>query len=244
VSTSTQTINYTTPAVSVGANQPVVFKFIQEGMSSANYTASLASNSSLTVGTVTVGTGGYPFATSSLGNFIQDMENLPGNYSTITFTSDLSQFVGNYQFVPYFISGSTVYTSSLYSRYGDVNVAFSPQLGDKVIMIDEAGVSQDLDVFSFSNDTITVVGEILSNWVANPNRVKIFLLLKKYQDEQNIILTFNKPPGQTSYGFIIPETVNPQITDNINTLQAAVQSQLLSSPTNPPVDTINGGTFS
>jgi hypothetical protein len=231
VFTSTQTINYTTPAVSVGANQPVVFKLVQEGMSSANYTASLTSNSSLTVATIAVGSGGYPFASTSSGNFIQSMLNLPGNYSSITFTSDLSQYI-NYEFVPYFTSGSTTYSSSLYANYGDINVPFSPQFGDKVIMIDEAGVTQDLDVYSFSNDTITVVGEILSNWAANPKKVKIFLLLKKYNDEQNVILTFNKPDGATSYGFLIPNNITPQVTNNINTLQAAVQSQLLSTQAN------------
>ena len=230
VNTSTKTISYQTPAVNVGVDQPVVFKFTQGGMSSANYTASLTSNSSLTVGTIAVGAGGYPYATSSYGNFIASMANLDGNYSSITFTSDLAQYAG-YQFVPYFTSGSTIYSSSLYSKYGDINTTFSPQYGDKIIISDYAGITQDLDVYSFSGNTIIVVGDILSNWVANPKLVKNFLLLRKYEDEQNVILTFNKPPGQTSYGFLIPDTVSPQITNNINTLQAAVQSQLLSTQT-------------
>ena len=199
-------------------------------MSRANYTASLTSNSSLTVGTIAVGAGGYPYATSSYGNFIQSMSDLGGNYSSITLTSDLTQYVG-YQFVPYFTSASIVYSSSLYSKYGDLNITFSPQYGDKIIMSDFAGITQDLDVYSFSGNTITVVGDILSNWVDNPKLVKTFLLLRKYQDEQNVIITYNKPPGQTSYGFLIPNTVSPQITNNINTLQAAVQSQLLSTQT-------------
>ena len=230
VSAATETISYTTPVTNVGVNQPVVFKFTQGGMSRANYTASLTSNSSLTVGTIAVGAGGYPYATSSYGNFIQSMSDLGGNYSSITLTSDLTQYVG-YQFVPYFTSASIVYSSSLYSKYGDLNITFSPQYGDKIIMSDFAGITQDLDVYSFSGNTITVVGDILSNWVDNPKLVKTFLLLRKYQDEQNVIITYNKPPGQTSYGFLIPNTVSPQITNNINTLQAAVQSQLLSTQT-------------
>jgi len=230
INTSTQYITYTTPATSIGANQPVVFKLTQGGMSSANYTASLTSNSSLTTDTIAVGAGGYPYATSSYGNFIQSMTNLEGNYSSITLTSDLGNYE-NYQFVPYFVSASVIYSSSLYLKYGDVNTTFSPQYGDKVIMSDFAGVTQDLDVYSFSNNTITVVGDILSNWCTNPKLVKNFLLLRKYRDEQNVIITYNKPPGQTSYGFLIPNTVSPQITNNINTLQAAVQSQLLSTQT-------------
>jgi hypothetical protein len=246
ISTSTQTISYATPPRSVGANQPVVFKFIQEGMSDANFTASLTSNSTLTVSTVAAGTGGYPYADSiTYGNFIESMDNLPGNYSSITFTSDLAQYAG-YQFVPYFASGSTVYTSSLYGKYGDVNEPFAPVFGDKIIMIDESGVSQDLDVYSFSNDTIVVVGEILSNWIDNPKLVRIFLLLKKYNDEQNVILTFNKPPGITSYGFLIPDNITPEVTNNINTLQAAVQAQILTTQpsNNPTTTTIDGGNFS
>lgn len=227
---STKYLSYTTPATLVGVNQPVVFKLTQGGMSSANFTASLTSNSSLTTGTIAVGAGGYLFATSSYGNFIQSMANLSGSYSSITFTSDLAQYV-NYQFIPYFESGSQVYSSSLYSRYGDVNTTFSPQYGDKIVMVDNRGISQDLDVYSFSGNTITVVGDILSNWITNPKLVQTFLLLRKYQDEQNVILTFNKPLGQTSYGFLIPNTVSPQITNNINTLQAAVQAQLLSTQT-------------
>jgi hypothetical protein len=86
-----------------------------------------------------------------------------------------------------------------------------------------------LDVYNFSNNTITVVQDILSNWVDNPKLVKNFLLLRRYNDEQNVILTFNKPLGETSYGFLIPQTINPAVLSNINTLQANVQAQLLST---------------
>lgn len=230
ISAGTRTISYETPPTVVPANIPVVFKFTQDGMSSANYTASLSSNSSLTVGTVSIGAGGYPYASDSLGYFIQNLQNIEGNYSTITFSSDLAQYV-EYEFVPYFVtaSGTYTYTSSLYSKYGDVNTTFSPQYGDKVILSDNGGVTQDLDVFSYSNGTITTVGDILSNWVVNPKLVTTFLLLRKYNDEQNVILTYNKPDGATSYGFLLPNTVNPSVVDNINTLQANVQAQLLST---------------
>ena len=237
VASAIKTISYTTPPYSVGVNQPVVFKFTQGGMSSANYTASLTSNSSLTVGTIAVGAGGYPYATTSSGNFISSFANLTGSYSSITLSSNLAQYAG-YQFVPYFVSASVTYSSSLYTKYGDVNINFSPQNGDKVILIDNAGITQDLDVYSFSDPTITVVGDILSNWVINPSLVKTFLLLRKYNDEQNVILTFTKPSGATSYGFIIPETISPQVVDNINTLQANVQAQLLSTQTSANISTL------
>ena len=115
-------------------------------------------------------------------------------------------------------------------------------------MRDRSGIIQDLNVKSAEivggNLQIKVVPSILPNWVATPGYVSTFLLLRAYEDEQNVIMTFNKPAGQTSYGFLIPNTVSPEITNNINTLQAAVQSQLLSNPTNPGVTAINGGSFS
>ena len=237
VSAATRTINYTTPAVSVGANQPVVFKFTQEGMSSANYTASLASNSFLTIETVSVGSGGYPYADTGSGYFIKSLANIEGNFSTITFSSDLTQYAG-YEFVPFFTSASVTYSSSLYAKYGDVNTEFSPQYGDKVILIDNGGVTQDLDVVSYSNGVITTAGDILTNWVDRPSLVKTFLLLRKYNDEQNVILTFNKPNGPTSYGFLLPDTVSPAVVDNINTLQASVQAQLLSTQANSNISNV------
>ena len=230
--TSTQTINYTTPATSFAIGDKAVFKLTQGGMSTSNYTASLSAGS-LVANTVSVGAGGYPYATASAANagwFIDSITDL-GLQSDIVFSSNLSQYTG-YLFVPYFESGSTVYSSSLYSTYGDVNTTFLPQTGDKMVMFDNAGVVQDVDILSIttgSNLTVTVVPEVLSNWTIKPSLITRVLILRKYQDEQNVILTFNKNPGATSYGFTIPETINPNVTANINTLQAAVQSQLLST---------------
>ena len=251
--TATRAINYDTPAISLSTDDKVVFRFRQTGMSTSNYTSSIStgiSNSSLTNRLITVGQGGYPYATSSLleGNFIYDIADVSNLQSNITLSEDLSSFV-DYQFVPYFVSASVAYTSSLYSTYGDINYTFNPQPGDKILLSDFSGISQELDVYSSSLDSndrlnITVVPKVLDNWILDSNQVTRFLLLRRYNDEQNVILTFNKTPGLTSYGFLIPDTINPGVIDNINSLQAAVQSQLLTGQSVPPVDTINGGTFS
>ena len=239
VSTSTQYINYTTPSEELSANQPVVFKLTQGGMSSANYTASLRSDSILTVGTIALGAGGYATATTASGSFIADLENIENsNYATITLNSSLGQYGVGWQFVPYFVSASVTYSSSLYTKYGDVNVAFLPQSGDKIVLIDAGGTAQDLDVYSYSGNTFTVVGDILNNWIANPSLVTTFLLLRRFNDEQNVILTYNKPNGATSYGFLLPDTVSPTVVNNINTLQANVQAQLLSTQANSNISNI------
>jgi hypothetical protein len=237
--TSTQYINYTTPEEVLDANEAVVFKFTQDAMSSANYTASITSDSTLTVGTITLGAGGYASATTGSGPFLASLANIEGtNYATITLNSSLGQYAVGYEYVPYFVSASITYSSNLYSKYGDVNTPFSPQSGDKIILIDGGGTAQDLDVFSYSNNTFTVVGEILQNWVNNSTLVTTFLLLRRFNDEQNVILTYNKPNGATSYGFLLPDTVSPEVVDNINTLQANVQAQLLSTQANSNISNI------
>ena len=246
----TRTINYTTPITNFNPDDKVVFRFRQEGMSTNNFTSSVTTGPAsgyLTINNVAIGQGGYPYATSSLGNFIDDIQSINDFSSNIIMSTNLTQYLG-YQFVPFFESGSTLYTSSLYNVYGDINNAFNPLPGDKIILSDASGIVQDLDVLtavtSSSQLQITVVPGVLDNWIINPANVLKFLLLRRYKDEQNVILTFNKTPGQTSYGFLLPETVSPQVTNNINTLQAAVQSQLLSNQSPPSIDTINGGSFS
>ncbi len=251
VFSATRTINYTTPAANLSPGDKVVFKFKQTGMSTFNYTSSLLTgkaNGSITFNTISIGQGGYPYATSSnsSGNFITSVTDISDFQSIIRLKTDLSSYTG-YQFVPYFLSASVAYSSSLYTKYGDINYSFNPQYGDKIILEDTSNVTQDLDVLESSLISgilnITVTPAVLQNWIDTPSIIKKFLLLRKYKDEQNVILTFNKTPGQTSYGFLIPDTISSEVTENINTLQAAVQSQLLSDQSPPGIDTISGGTF-
>ena len=249
IATAIRTINYTTPATSFVVGDKVQFRFRQERMSTNNYTASVSTglvNSSLTSEAIAVGQGGYPYATSSYGFFIESITDLTQATSDITLNSELSQFV-NYQFVPAFISASLPYTASLYPRYGDINATFNPQFGDKLVLSDFGGIIQELDIVSAEVSSsklhMVVAPQVLDDWMITPSKVYQLLLLKRYNDEQNLILTFNKAPGATSYGFIIPNTISPVVTDNINTLQAAVQSQILVDQSVPPISTIDGGIY-
>ena len=246
--TGNLTLNVNTTPTSFAAGDSVTFQLLQNLTSSAGTFTASVSTGLLSV-SENVSQGSYPYATSVGSPFIQALANLTTETNTglITLNSSLSGYYG-YNFVPYFVSGGVAYTSSLYAAYGDINTSFAPEPYDKIVMRDKSGLIQELDVKSASviagNMQIEVVPSILPNWVTNPALVSSFLLLRTYKDEQNVILTFNKNPGQTSYGFLIPETVSPQITNNINTLQAAVQSQLLTNSTSPAIDTISGGTFS
>lgn len=243
-------INLTTVPNTYTNTDVITFQLTQS-VSTSNFTASLTQGS--LIGTVAnVGQGGYPFATASTADwFIDDIFNTT-QQSTIVFNNSISNFY-QYQQVPAFVSGSSsgtpsAYTSSLYPLYGDINSPFDPVFGDKIVLTDTNGVTQEVDIISASVSgsgelTVSVSPQLLGNWIQNPKLIYRVLMLKRYNNEQNVILTFNKAPGQTSYGFLIPQTISPKVTDNINALQAAVQSQILSNQTTPGIDTINGGTF-
>lgn len=244
-------LNVTSPTTILNTSDVVSFQLTQSYASTDNFTASINAGS-LTGTLIAQGKGGYPFATASAdlnpnGWFIDSIVTGSSSTSILTFTQEFSQFF-EYQQVPYFLSSSgdtqVVVSSSLYNStvgsgsYGDINVPFNPSFGDKLVISDYGGTVQVLDVFtgSFNSTTskvsITVIPQIIGSWQANPKLIYKLLLLKRYQDEQNVILTFNKPDGPTSYGFLIPDTINPEVTANINALQAAVQSQLLSNQAN------------
>lgn len=235
---------------SVSPSDTVTFQLHKDSVTTANYTASLTQGS-LSATVTSTGQGGYPWATASIalnpnGWFIDSVTDDTDAQSTIVFNTEMSQFY-QYQQIPAFISASVLYTSSLYTEYGDINSTLNPQSGDKIVIRDYVGITQDLTVLTSSLSggklRVSVVPQLVENWKTNPKLIYKFLLLRRYEDEQNVILTFNKNPGLTSYGFLVPNTISPQVTNNINTLQAAVQSQLLSNQSVPPIDLINGGNF-
>jgi hypothetical protein len=239
---NTFTFSITTDYISFNAGDTVEFKLSQfVTASNANYTASL-NLGSLTVNESSLA-GAYGTATTSSSPFIYSLAN---NDSTglgvITLNSSVSQYSG-YQFIPFFVSGGLSYSSSLYNKYGDVNYTFLPQPYDKIIIQDITGSVMDLNVYSSSFDgsnriQIFTVPKMLNNWTLNSKSVNQFLLLRRYDDEQNILLAYNKPNGPTSYGFLVPNNITPEVTKNINTLQAAVQSQLLSTQANSTLTTL------
>lgn len=242
------TLSATSPAAVFNTSDTISFQLTQSSVSTGNFTASF-STATLSGTVVAQGKGNYPYATASValnpnGWFLDSIVTGSNLTSVITFTEELSQFF-EYQQVPFFLSSSgddqITVSSSLYNStkgsgsYGDINVPFFPEFGDKLVISDYGETVQVLDVStgSFNTSTnkvsITVTPQVVGGWQVNPKLIYKFLLLKRYKDEQNVVLTFNKPDGPTSYGFLIPDTINPEVTANINALQAAVQSQLLSN---------------
>jgi cold shock CspA family protein len=54
-----------------------------------------------------------------------------------------------------------------------------------------------------------------------------FLLLSRVNDETNANTTFRKRDGKTSYGFVIPENLAPDVLANIDTITRQVKQKLL-----------------
>jgi len=87
---------------------------------------------------------------------------------------------------------------------------------------------------------------VISNPLPNQNEVSIkvspplpqsintgtlysVLFLKKLPDETNIYLNFKKRPGKTSYGFLIPSNIDPNLLKNIDQISKEIQVKLLSN---------------
>lgn len=240
---TTLNLSFTTEQYSFGPNDVVTFE-LQQALtcSSTNFTASISTVSNLGVIQTSL-EGSYAYLSASEGTYIKSFAN-SGSYGVVTLTGSFGPFLGSYQQVPYFVSGGVTYSSSLYNKYGDVNTLFAPQPSDKLILKDVNNIVQNLDIYSSSLSgsqncvQLFTVPTITTTWVNNSALVETFLLLRRYQDEQNVIMTFNKPSGETSYGFIIPETISPEVVNNINTLQANVQAQLLSTQASANISTL------
>jgi len=202
-----------------------------------NWTASI-SRGALTVDIQPQIIGGYPFATSSVqyGNFVS------GTISpnTIVLNSNISSFYENYSQIPAFSSGSgnneTIVSSSLYTQYGNINYPVYLSFGDKIYLKSIDGRAQIVSVLSSQKINgklnISVSPNLNNTFIVDPTSISVFLITKRIHDEQNIILTYNKPPGETSYGFVIPEDIKLEVLQSISTIQASVQNQLLSNQQN------------
>jgi hypothetical protein len=208
----------------------IYFKLVQYGLTTNNFTSSL-----LNTGTGTsynglknsislAGTSPYAF-TGSIGQFISGSSGV----NTLIFNSSLSNFI-DYQLVP---------TGSLSSIYGNTYYTFSPKVGDTLLVYYSTTQYQELNItgvsINASRQLAVTVSPNLVNSLVNTtytsNTVNKVLLLSKLPDETNINLSFNKPDGQTSYGFIIPDNLSPDVLKNIDVITRQVNTKLLATQT-------------
>ncbi len=152
--------------------------------------------------------------------------------NTLVLSEKISEFYGgDYQFLPDPPSDS--YTSSLYNTYGDVNYPFKGNPFDIAIVYLSDGNYVELKIIEISNvnNQINIkLEKDLPVFVKDEiqlQKYKRFLWLARIEDETNAYLSFKKRPGLTSYGFIIPEDLSPDMLANIDTITKEVKQKLL-----------------
>jgi hypothetical protein len=239
--TETKTFSIDIPALNLNAGQKLSFKLRLSGSSTNDFTASI-SNDSLSIGSLSAATG---YASTTCNYFdsasISSSAAAGSGSSTIVFSRGLSSFYNrNYQFNPNPLTGSQ---NSLYNTYGDVDYPFVIYPQDIIItyLSDNTYVESRVLNVTSSNSLIQVtVDTQLSNlYVANleSGSFQKFLLLTRKQDETNAYLTFKKREGDTSYGFLIPNNISPEVLNNIDTITKEVKQKLLADQSGITINT-------
>ena len=179
------------------------------------------------------------------GEYCIDTDDFPLFSSSYAASSNILPITENMS--QYFdMSGSTTFlpepSSSLYPLLGDINYSTKIEPGDYIILYyngQDLGMSAS-ELYPISRRVVDIIEidqfrksiEIYPNMpayitTANINSYKKIVFIKKQPDESVVILQGAKRPGKTSYGFLVPQDINPYILQNINTLQSSIQSQIL-----------------
>lgn len=188
------------------------------------------------------------YLTTSCPYFHSESISSGSNINEIILSTGLSTFYNSgYIFVPNPVTGSS--TISLYDTYGTVDYPFSLSPYDIVLILLSDNTYLEARISSVYTDTNnrlhialdTVLSQLAKNDLSL-GTYKRFLLLKKLEDETNAYLVFKKRPGPTSYGFLIPENISPDVLAQIDTITKQAKQKLLSDQP-IVVDSVGGGTF-
>ncbi len=225
--------NVTSSFKDLSPNDQIYFKLLQV-TSSNNYTASILATGNQTsytglknsIDTSVIGI--EPFAVTSSGQFVSQSNGV----DTVYFNKSLTGF-RDYLYLP---STSSV---SLHGVYGNVDYTFSPKVGDVILFyynnntqVQEVTITSVGIVPGGSVLAATVSPNLVNNLSAanyTSTTLSKFVLLSKIPDETNLNLSFDKIDGQTSYGFVIPENLSPDVLKNIDVITRQVKQKLLSS---------------
>lgn len=229
-------INVSSDLVSLNTTDKVSFILQLSNFNSNNFTASISSGSVYCLPVTstdilyTINNSITPFISGSIdgdSNGINDTFVLSPDFNSIVDTL----------FNPSYTSGS-VASSSLYNKYGDVVYSFNLQKGDLVLFkaISSTGLNQyeyrvsrfyvgDNGLYHIHLDND--LPAFLNIGAYTTSSFEEVLFLKQLEDETQVLLNFNKKDGRTSYGFIIPEDIHPDILKNINTITKEVKTKLI-----------------
>jgi hypothetical protein len=160
--------------------------------------------------------------------------------NTLILGNQLSSFYGPYY---YFDPLSTDYSASyapLYQEYGYIGYPFQLDPYDKILIKIE---EENGFIFEYNIEQIVIDGngninikliEDLNGYFTNNtcNTFYQIVFLKRIPDETSVILNVVKPPGKTSYGFIIPQNISQDVINNIDNITKNVKLQLLDAGSN------------
>jgi hypothetical protein len=248
--TQTKTFNID-QTVALEANDYLTFKFVLKSSTTSNFTASLSEGnldiSSTAASTGYTSTNCNYFHSASISSSI-----VSGSTKTIVFSPGLSVFHdNNYQFAPSPLTGSQ--TSSLYTTYGDVDYPFAIKPFDIVLTYLSDNTYVESRVLSVNPpDNVdpllrvkldSPLSTLLRTDLARSGggRYRYFLILSRKKDETSAYLTFKKREGKTSYGFVIPNDISPDVLAKIDVITKEVKQKLISEQS--AIDNISGGTF-
>jgi hypothetical protein len=244
--TKSHTFTINLPDEFLSKDDQLVFKLSVSSVNNSSFTASFnpSSLNNISISSNSPSTGyskiSCPFVETGSNN---NEVILKPNVSSI--------YGGNYIFVPNPTDGTT--PSDLYLRYGDVDYPFIINNYDLLIiyLLDGSYVEYNIiDTYSDVNNKIHVVlDQSISLTIKeniSQNNFNHFLFLSRIKDETSSYVIYKKQPGKTSYGFIIPSNLHPDVLKNINTITKEVKQKLLNEQQTieiNTIDTLNGGNF-
>ena len=218
-----------------------VFFRLQQITSSDNYTASLLNTGDLTPYTglkntiSTATTGINPFATSSAAPFISSSNGT----DTLYLNESLSSFK-DYLYL------SQTSSADLHPIYGNIDYTFTPKVGDVLLLYYNNNTQvQELNIVSAIKNSSILELKVSPNLASalsvssyTNNTINRLLLLSKLPDETNINLIFDKEDGTTSYGFLIPDNLSPEVLRNIDVITRNVKAKILSNQSGIIINTV------
>jgi len=218
-----------------------VFFRLQQVTSSNNYTASLLNTGDRTPYTglrntiSTATTGINPFATSSAAPFISSSNGT----DTLYLNESLSSFK-DYLYL------SQTSSADLHPVYGNIDYTFTPKVGDVLLLYYNNNTQvQELNIISAIKNSSILELKVSPNLASNlavssytNDTINKLLLLSKLPDETNINLIFDKEDGTTSYGFVIPDNLSPDVLKNIDTITRNVKAKILSNQSGITINTV------
>jgi hypothetical protein len=234
--------NVTSSYTNFNPGDKIFFRLLQS-VSTGSYTASLLNTGDLTPYTglrnsiSTATTGINPFATSSAAPFISSSNGT----DTLFLNESLSSFK-DYLYL------SETSSADLHPIYGNIDYTFSPKVGDVILLyynnstqvqelnVVTAGIIPNGSVFAIKVSPNLVSTLSVSSYTNNT--INKLLLLSKIPDETNINLVFDKENGTTSYGFIIPDNLSPDVLKNIDTITRQVKTKILSTNQGITINTV------